>query len=45
MERMWLDTSEIHGIKKDPPRKHLGAEKVRSCLEECWEGRGKAEER
>lgn len=34
MEKMWLDTSERHGIKKDPPRKHLGKEKVCSWLEE-----------
>lgn len=40
MEQMWLDTRERHGIKRDPPRKHLGKKKVCSCLKIGGEGRG-----
>lgn len=32
MEKMSLDTSETHRLKRDPHRKHLGKEKVCGCL-------------
>lgn len=43
MKKMWLDTSERYGVKRDPPRKCLGKEKECSCPEEWW-GRQRSRE-